>query len=49
MTASSEFKVPESFSGKDRVEHEVVIKDRMLDTVAVAKLVWMLELKEKSQ
>ncbi|KAH8552213.1 hypothetical protein BGW37DRAFT_491009 [Umbelopsis sp. PMI_123] len=49
LTASSEFKLPLETSSKDVVEQEVVIKDRMLDTVAVAKLVWQLEQKEKDQ
>ncbi|CAO3678760.1 unnamed protein product [Umbelopsis vinacea] len=49
LTASSEFKIPEGYNGTDEVEHEVVIKDRMLDTVAIAKLVWRLEQSEKEQ
>ncbi|CAO3664362.1 unnamed protein product [Umbelopsis ramanniana] len=49
LTASSEFKFPAEGSTHEPVEQEVVIKDRMLDTVAVAKLVWLLEQKTKEQ
>jgi hypothetical protein len=49
LTASSEFKIPAEGSNDEPVEQEVVIKDRMLDTVAVAKLVWLLEQKAKEQ
>lgn len=49
LTASSEFKIPVEYNGAEEIDHEVVIKDRMLDTVAIAKLVWRLEQSEKEQ
>lgn len=45
LTASSDF-TPSFEGGKQEVETEVVIKDRMLDTVAIAHLGWLVESKE---
>ncbi|KAJ8663881.1 hypothetical protein O0I10_000156 [Lichtheimia ornata] len=46
LTASSDFTPPAFEGGKQEVETEVVIKDRMLDTVAIAHLGWLVESKE---
>ncbi|KAI7879304.1 Thioesterase/thiol ester dehydrase-isomerase [Lichtheimia hyalospora FSU 10163] len=46
LTASSDFTPPALEGGKQEMETEVVIKDRMLDTVAIAHLGWLVESKE---
>ncbi|KAI9312112.1 hypothetical protein BX666DRAFT_1866618 [Dichotomocladium elegans] len=46
LTASSDFTPPTFDIGTQEIETEVVIKDRMLDTVAIGHFVWMVETKE---
>lgn len=46
LTASSDFTPPDLAEGKHTVNTEVVIKDRVLDTVAIAHLSWSVETKE---
>jgi hypothetical protein len=47
LTASSDYTLPSDFSGKNEVQTEVVVKDRTLDTVALATLVWVVERKDE--
>ncbi|KAI9250151.1 hypothetical protein BDA99DRAFT_522990 [Phascolomyces articulosus] len=46
LTASSDFTPPTYAAGKQDIETMVVIKDRMLDTVAIAHLGWSVDTKE---
>ncbi|KAI9473737.1 MAG: hypothetical protein EXX96DRAFT_579155 [Benjaminiella poitrasii] len=47
LTASSDYTLPNDLEeGRHEIQTEVVIKDRMLDTVAIAYLVWCVETKE---
>lgn len=47
MTASTDFNMPEEdeldHNGQRQVKIDVVVKDRTLDTVAIAHLVWLIE------
>ncbi|KAI8890380.1 hypothetical protein K501DRAFT_236592 [Backusella circina FSU 941] len=47
LTASSDYTLPSDLEeGKHEISVEVVVKDRMLDTVAIAHLLWSVETKE---
>ncbi|KAI9494641.1 hypothetical protein BDB00DRAFT_817631 [Zychaea mexicana] len=46
LTASSDFTPPPFTAGRQDIVTEVVIKDRMLDTVAIAHLGWAVDSKE---
>jgi hypothetical protein len=47
LTASSDYTLPSDLEeGKHEIKTEVVVKDRMLDTVAIAHLLWSVETKE---
>ncbi|CAO3636382.1 unnamed protein product [Cunninghamella echinulata] len=46
LTASSEYILPNDFTGKNEIKTEVILKDRKLDTVATATLVWLVERKD---
>ncbi|KAK4518044.1 uncharacterized protein ATC70_001394 [Mucor velutinosus] len=47
LTASSDYTLPSDLEeGRHEVKTEVVVKDRMLDTVAIGYLVWCVETKE---
>lgn len=47
LTASSDYTLPnEMAEGRHKIENEVVLKDRMLDTVAIGRLLWSVEIKE---
>ncbi|CAO3595786.1 unnamed protein product [Absidia cylindrospora] len=47
LTASSDYTLPKDLTGKNEVQTEVVIKDRTLDTVALASLVWVVDSKDE--
>ncbi|KAI8081426.1 uncharacterized protein BX664DRAFT_340368 [Halteromyces radiatus] len=44
LTATSEYSLPKDLNGKNEIHTEVIVKDRTLDTVALAEFVWMVEL-----
>ncbi|CEP06915.1 hypothetical protein [Parasitella parasitica] len=47
LTASSDYTLPSDLEeGRHEIKTEVVVKDRMLDTVAIGYLVWSIETKE---
>ncbi|RCI05430.1 hypothetical protein CU098_013499 [Rhizopus stolonifer] len=47
LTASSDYTFPKSLEeGNHDIKNEVIIKDRMLDTVAIAYLTWAVQTKE---
>lgn len=47
LTASSDYTLPSDLEdGSHEIKTEVVVKDRMLDTVAVGHLVWSVQTKE---
>ncbi|CAO3620961.1 unnamed protein product [Mucor hiemalis] len=47
LTASSDYTLPSDLEdGSHEIKTEVVVKDRMLDTVAVGHLVWTVQTKE---
>ncbi|KAI8341953.1 hypothetical protein BC941DRAFT_510038 [Chlamydoabsidia padenii] len=46
LTASSDYTLPTDYTGTNEVQTEVVVKDRQLDTVALATLVWVVDRKE---
>ncbi|CAO3669203.1 unnamed protein product [Rhizopus stolonifer] len=43
ITASTDFTMPDMNEKEQQVKMDVVVKDRMLDTVAIAHLVWRVE------
>jgi hypothetical protein len=47
LTASTDFTLPteDESSSKQEMKIQVVVKDRTLDTVAIAHLVWLIEKK----
>jgi hypothetical protein len=47
LTASSDYTLPSDLEeGSHDIKTEVVVKDRMLDTVAIGYLTWRVERKE---
>lgn len=47
MTASSDYTLPSDLEeGSHEIKTQVVVKDRMLDTVAIGYLLWSVETKE---
>ncbi|KAI8379390.1 uncharacterized protein BYT42DRAFT_495985 [Radiomyces spectabilis] len=46
LTASSDFSLPSDLEQQQEIETLVVVKDRMLDTVAIAHLTWVINRKE---